>query len=109
MRHHVMESGFQKAVKEAVRKAGILKRATVHTLRHSFATHLLETRTDPSKTLSASGRLNPQSRRPATLQIAFRGHAFSFAAVDEAVDPPQVPNIGNGSGATRSVPASTVL
>jgi len=42
MRHHVLESGFQKAVKTAVGKAGILKRATVHTMRHSYATHLLE-------------------------------------------------------------------
>lgn len=41
-RHHVLESGLQKAVKTAVRKSGIDKRATVHTLRHSFATHMLE-------------------------------------------------------------------
>ena len=41
-RHHVLESGLQKAVKTAVRKSGISKRATVHTLRHSFATHMLE-------------------------------------------------------------------
>lgn len=41
-RHHVLESGLQKAVKEAVRKAGITKRAGCHTMRHSYATHLLE-------------------------------------------------------------------
>jgi site-specific recombinase XerD len=45
-RYHVHDSRFQEALHQAVKKAQLTKRVTTHTLRHSFATHLLQSNYD---------------------------------------------------------------
>lgn len=74
-RHHAHPSGLSKAVKHAVEESGINKRATAHTFRHSFATHLIESGYDIRTVQELLGHSNVKTTQIYTHVLQRGGHA----------------------------------
>ncbi len=74
-RHHIDESGLQKAIRKTARKANINKRVTAHTLRHTFATHLLASGTDIRTVQEQLGHVDLRTTQIYTHVLQMGGNA----------------------------------
>jgi integron integrase len=89
-RHHLSEASVQRAVRQAVRRAGIEKPASCHTFRHSFATHLLASGYDIRTVQALLGHRDVKTTMIYTHVLNKGGHGVR-SPLDALLPPPDLP------------------
>jgi len=87
-RHHAHEAAVSRAITQAVRRAGLTKRATSHSFRHSFATHLLEDGYDIRTVQELLGHQDVATTMIDT-HVLSKGGSGVRSPLDRLVSPPE--------------------